>query len=159
MRDHYLRAESLIPLPRGEVFAFFAAAENLERITPDELRFSILSPLPLVMAAGLRIDYQLRLFGIPFRWRTVISRWEEGTCFVDEQISGPYALWVHTHTFADAPGGTLVNDEVRYRLPLYPFGELALPLVRRQLRRIFNHRSAAMAKTLGVGATTATVNC
>lgn len=157
MRDHYLRAETLVPMPRAEVFAFFAAAENLERITPAELRFAIASPLPLLMAEGLRIDYRLKLFGIPFRWKTLISRWEEGVCFVDEQISGPYALWVHTHIFTDEPGGTLVRDEVRYRLPLYPVGEIALPLVRRQLVRIFRHRANAIARTLGVPATTSTV--
>jgi ligand-binding SRPBCC domain-containing protein len=158
MRDHYLRAETLIPMPRGDVFAFFAAAENLERITPAELRFEIASPLPLLMAEGLHIDYRLTLFGMPFRWKTLISRWEQDVCFVDEQISGPYALWVHTHTFADDPAGTLVGDEVRYRLPLYPFGEVAHPLVKRQLRRIFMHRSAAIADTLGVAALRSTVD-
>ena len=104
-----------------------------------------------------RIDYRLNLMGVPFRWRTLISRWEEGSCFVDEQLSGPYALWVHTHTFADHPGGTLVRDEVRYRLPLFPIGEVAVPLVRHQLRRIFTHRAAAIADTLGAAPTSSTV--
>lgn len=149
MRDHFLRAETVIALPREEVFAFFAAAENLERITPAELRFTISSQLPLEMAPGLHIDYRLTLFGIPFRWRTLISRWEENVCFVDEQIRGPYALWQHTHTFADTEEGTLVKDEVRYRLPFFPLGEVAVFMVRRQLRRIFLHRAAVIGELLG----------
>lgn len=148
-RDHLLHAEILIPRPRAEVFDFFAAAENLERITPPELGFEITTPLPISMGAGALIDYRLRLFGIPFRWRTRISRWEPASAFVDEQISGPYDLWVHTHTFRDATGGTLVGDEVRYRLPFFPFGEIAYPLVRLQVRRIFDYRARRLRELLG----------
>ena len=149
VREHKLTTEAFIPRPRSEVFAFFAAAENLERITPAELNFRIVSPLPIPMAAGTLIDYRLSLFGLPFRWQTLISRWEPDGCFVDEQLRGPYAKWVHTHTFREVDGGTLVTDMVCYRLPLFPLGELALPLVRLQLQRIFNHRTRRISELLG----------
>lgn len=146
--EHLLRTETFIPRPREETFAFFAEAENLERITPPELRFRIKTPVPIRMAEGTRIAYRLGLFGIAFSWTTLISRWEPGHCFVDEQIQGPYARWIHTHTFFDAEGGTLVRDEVRYRLPFYPLGEVAHPLVRRQLERIFRYRAARLRQLL-----------
>ena len=149
--EHILRTETFVPLPREETFRFFATAENLEEITPPELRFEIATPLPIRMVEGAEIEYRLRLFGLSFSWLTVISRWQPGICFVDEQVKGPYALWVHTHSFEDAPGGTRVRDEVRYRLPLFPFGELALPLVRQQLRRIFGFRAQRLEQLLGAG--------
>jgi ligand-binding SRPBCC domain-containing protein len=147
--EHVLTTQTFVPRPRMEVFSFFAAAENLERITPPELRFRIVTPLPVRMEAGTRIEYRLGLFGVAFRWRTLISRWEPGSCFVDEQLEGPYAKWVHTHTFRDAEGGTLVDDEVRYRLPLFPLGEAAYPLVRLQLGRIFAYRARRLRELLG----------
>lgn len=149
MPEHILRDSLTLPLPRPEVFAFFADAANLARITPPELDFAILSPLPIVMCPGALISYRLHLFGVPFNWTSEITAWSPPDFFVDEQRSGPYRQWIHTHTFSDtADGGTLIEDEVHYRLPRLPLGEVALPLVEKQLQRIFAYRRAAVEKLL-----------
>lgn len=143
-----LRARLRLAQPRPEVFAFFADAANLEALTPPWLRFRIVNPRPVEMRAGARIDYRLRVHGLPVRWKTGITVWEPPHRFVDEQLRGPYRLWVHEHTFEDAPGGgTLVCDRVRYRVP---FGRLANRLVvERDVRTIFTYRSAALLRIFG----------
>ena len=146
--DHEFKDSTFVPRSRDEVFAFFSDAANLEEITPPQLRFRITTAVPVRMGVGTLIDYKLSLFGIPFGWRTRIVAWEPGVCFVDEQLKGPYAKWVHTHSFSDAPGGTLVNDSVVYRLPLFPVGEIALPLIRLQLKYIFSHRTKRIRELL-----------
>jgi ligand-binding SRPBCC domain-containing protein len=143
-----LRAEAHIPRPPEEVFPFFAAAENLERITPPELRFRILTPLPVEMREGTLIDYRLRLDGIPFRWRTRITEWDPPRAFTDVQLKGPYHTWIHRHTFEAVEGGTLMVDEVRYRVPFWPLGALALPVVRRKVARIFRYRQETLEDLL-----------
>jgi ligand-binding SRPBCC domain-containing protein len=141
MAVHLLERSQFVPRPRGEVFAFFADARNLERLTPPFLRFQILTPGPIAMRPGALIDYRLSLFGVSFSWQTEIEAFEPESRFVDVQRRGPYRRWHHTHTFADAPGGTLIGDRVEYQLPLGPLGELARVLaVRRQLDAIFDYR-------------------
>ncbi|MFH0916294.1 MAG: SRPBCC family protein [bacterium] len=146
--DHILHRTLELPLPVEAVFPFFAAAENLERITPPELRFEILTPMPIEMRLGTLLEYRLSLFGLPFRWRTKIAAWDPPNCFVDVQLRGPYDLWLHTHTFAPTEAGTLMDDHVRYRLPLSPVGDVAFPLVKRQLARIFSYRQEAVRVAL-----------
>ena len=138
---HVLRRCTLIRGTLEEVFPFFAAAENLEAITPPWLSFGLLTPTPIEMRQGTLIQYRLQLMGVPMRWLTRISAWEPPHRFIDEQLEGPYRDWIHEHRFEPLGGYTLMTDTVRYRLPLSPLGELAFPLVRLQLKQIFDYRS------------------
>lgn len=142
-----LEREQVIARPRREVFAFFANASNLERLTPSTLHFEIRTKLDGALAAGAVIDYRLSLLGVPFWWRTLIEVFEPPSRFVDVQQRGPYGSWRHTHDFSDVPGGTLVRDKVEYELPLGALGGLVGGwFVSRQLRQIFDFRHDALAR-------------
>ena len=141
-----------VPRPRAEVFAFFADAKNLERITPSFLSFRILSPLPLDMRAGTLIDYRVSLRGLPMKWRSKITKWEPPERFADVQVRGPYREWTHTHAFDERDGGTLVVDTVQYcwRGPDFIGSAVNRLLVAPDLTRIFLFRHDALQDAFGV---------
>jgi ligand-binding SRPBCC domain-containing protein len=144
-REEVLERTQRIELPIEPTFELFCDAFNLERITPPWLGFRVVTPRPIVMGEGTHLEYRLRLHGVPVRWKTRISAWNPPHRFVDEQVSGPYALWHHTHTFEPDGEATLITDRVRYRIGFGPLGALALALfVRRDVERIFDHRREAM---------------
>lgn len=133
----------------AEVFDFFSDAYNLEAITPAYLKFGILTPAPIEMKAGALIDYRLQLFGVPLVWKTRIENFEPMTRFVDRQIHGPYALWHHLHEFYETSEGTLVVDQVDYRIGWSIFGGLAhAAFVRRTLDDIFDYRRQRVSELL-----------
>ncbi len=106
------------------------------------------------MAEGLRLDYTIRLAGLPLGWRTEIVEWDPPNGFVDRQERGPYALWEHRHRFDPEGGAVRMVDEVRYRLPLGFVGRLAHTVaVRRALNAIFDYRRDRIAERFGRAAT------
>jgi len=136
-----LKYGTLVPAPLDVTFAFFSNAANLERLTPAWVQFSIVTPLPIEMCAGLEIDYRIRLHGVPLAWTSRIDVWEPDRWFVDRQIAGPYLWWRHEHRFEAAAGGTRVIDEVEY-LPRAAW--VAARVVRRDVERIFRYRQEAL---------------
>lgn len=150
MRTHKIETSIHLPLKIEDVFPFFCQVENLHRITPPELDFCVLTPLPIDISLGTTVDYQLRLFRIPFKWRSEITVWEPPHRFADVQVSGPYKLWEHTHLFYQEEDGTVIEDNIIYRLPYWPFGEIIYPLVRAQLKRIFQYRQKTIRELLEI---------
>jgi ligand-binding SRPBCC domain-containing protein len=98
------------------------------------------------MQEGTLIDYQLRLYGFPLKWKSEISTWQPPDFFVDHQLRGPYRSWVHEHRFEAGDGGTWVRDRVLYRIW---GGRLFHGWVKRDLNRIFDFREEQMRTLFG----------
>lgn len=149
MAEHILTRSLTLNLTQEEVFEFFSDAGNLERITPPELNFQIITPQPIEIERGTLIDYKLKIRGFSVKWRTEIAVWNPPFEFVDRQISGPYKQWIHRHTFTEIEKNkTLIEDEVKYRLPIEPFGDAIHFLIRKELDYIFDFRQKAVKEIL-----------
>jgi uncharacterized protein len=141
--------QQFFPQSRTKVFPFFAAAENLEKITPETLNFHIVKMSTPQIEKGTLLDYKLKIHGIPVSWRTRIETWRVNEEFTDTQLKGPYSLWHHTHSFEDLAGGTLMTDVIRYKLPLGLVGRLfAQAWVDNDVENIFSFRRKVVGKLI-----------
>lgn len=145
-----LEFEQVVPASIDKVFEFFSEAKNLETITPSFLGFRILKLSTPAIERGTLIWYRLRLHGVPLRWKTLISIWRPPYEFVDEQLSGPYKKWHHTHIFESVEGGTCIRDRVVFELPFGRLGEwIAGRWVQRDVEKIFAYRRTVIEQIFG----------
>jgi uncharacterized protein (TIGR01777 family) len=137
--------EQWIPKTKEDIFPFFSDAHNLETITPPSLNFKITSVSEGPMGVGTEIQYKLSIDGIPVNWKTLIKDWNPPHYFSDNQEKGPYSKWYHIHRFEDLAGGTLMTDQVDFKIPLGALGYLAASWkVLKDVKKIFNYRREAI---------------
>jgi ligand-binding SRPBCC domain-containing protein len=148
MKLHRLDDRLWLPIDLDTAWDFFSQPENLNRITPDDMHFNILTGAGERSFAGQIISYKIApVPGVPLAWVTEITQCVPGSYFIDEQRFGPYRFWHHLHRFEAGDGGVWMKDTLHYALPGGFLGELvAGAWVHAKVRGIFSHRSQALAQ-------------
>ena len=139
---YQLKRQQFVKTDLKTCWKFFSAPENLAVITPDYMRFKVLTEQPANIYEGLMIAYQVSpVLGIPLGWVTEIQTVEDNRFFVDEQRKGPYRMWHHEHHFEAVEGGVMMTDIVSYLMPYGFIGRFAHWLfVKKQLEGVFEYR-------------------
>jgi ligand-binding SRPBCC domain-containing protein len=143
---YQIKREITVQTDLDTAWNFIRSPGNLNKITPDDMDFEIVSDLPDAMFEGLLIEYRI---GIPLlgkqTWLTELKHIRERHSFVDEQRSGPYKFWFHYHEVTEVGGGVRFRDHVRYIMPLGPLGTIARAVyVKKELERVFDYREKPM---------------
>ncbi|MDV3822875.1 hypothetical protein CMU07_08920 [Elizabethkingia anophelis] len=142
MRYHLYREQQL-NCNIEEVWDLFSSPLNLSKITPQDMKFTVLSDLKNTpIYEGMEIDYLVSpVLGIPLQWKTRITQVNYKKSFTDLQAKGPYRYWNHYHEFIENDKGVLMKDSVDYELPFGLLGKLAHSLfVHKRLKSIFEFR-------------------
>ncbi len=134
----------LVRAPVAQVFAFHEREDALPRLSPP------FPPLKVVsrdggIRPGARVDLRIG----PIRWLALHTAYEKDRLFVDEQIEGPFASWVHRHEFEAVDAQTTrLTDHVTFALPGGPIVNALLGrLVALSLVPMFRYRHAATKAT------------
>ena len=101
----------LIDAPAAAVFAFHEREDAISILSPPFPKVRMLD-----MTAGIRTGSRVQLRVGPFSWIALHTTYERDRLFVDEQIRGPFAKWIHRHEFEVADGKTRLTDRVEYQL-------------------------------------------
>ena len=120
------------------VFRFHEREDALKLLTPAFPPVRLVSKTPGI-GMGTRVELRIGLF----RWVALHTAYEKDRLFVDEQIEGPFAHWVHRHEFERHGDYARLTDRIEYRLPGGPVLNALLGwAVKLGLRRMFAHRHA-----------------
>ena len=146
--ETYIR-RSRIEAPAAEVYAWHALPDALEKLTPRGQAMKLIERSG-GLERGARMVIEFGRWPFRRRWVAVHQDCEEGRYFSDVQVSGPFAYWKHTHTFApDGPSACILEDSVEYAVPFGVLGRwLAGWHVRRKIAELFAYRHEVTAREL-----------
>lgn len=144
MATFILERTTKINAPIDEVWKFFSNPGNLKRITPPSMQLStITNDLPDEIYADMLIAYTVSpILGVRLNWVTRITDVHKPFYFADEQEAGPYTYWRHEHRFVENGKQTLMNDNVKYKMPFGSIGSIAHGwMVKNKLKQTFDYRT------------------
>lgn len=147
---YQLYREQQLNCDRETAWMFFSSPNNLAKITPKDMGFTVLSGFndDDAIYEGMLIDYTVSpLFGVPLKWQTKIIQVDYLISFTDFQEKGPYKLWHHHHEFLPNEKGVLMKDTVDYELPFGFLGTIVHALlVKNKVKSIFDYRYQVLEK-------------
>jgi len=145
-----IEREQEIRTTMQKAWDFIKTPKNLDRITPAELEFKIVSDVPDNMFNGLIVEY---IITVPFfgrrKWVAEMKHIREPFSFVDDQRVGPYRFWYHYHELIEVEKGIRFIDRVYYEVPYGVLGKLAhFFIIKKTLKRIFDYRAEKFKELL-----------
>jgi ligand-binding SRPBCC domain-containing protein len=94
------------------VFAFHEREDALQLLSPA------FPPVRLIRrSGGIETGARVVLHVLIFRWVALHTVYQKNRLFVDEQLSGPFARWIHRHEFESFGNRTRLTDRIEYELP------------------------------------------
>jgi uncharacterized protein (TIGR01777 family) len=137
-------ARTRMPVSATELFTWHTREGAFERLTPPWESVEIVERSGEGIREGARMTVKLKIGPVSQRWVARHTKYIEGSLFQDEQVSGPFSRWVHTHRmWPEPPSSSVLEDEVVYEPPMGAAGRaLGGGIIRSRLERMFSYRHA-----------------
>lgn len=140
-----IRIETFVAAPPERVFDLARDLDFHQRSMAHTGERAIGGRTSGLIEEGEEVEWEASDLGFTWRLRSRITAMDRPREFTDEQVSGPFVRYRHTHTFVARDGGTLMIDDWRHTAPLGPLGALADALfLERHMRRTLELRAAAI---------------
>ncbi len=145
----YFRHRSHLPFPSDEVFAWHMRPGAFERLVPPWIQVRVLKREGGIDDGGSLL-LSVKQGPAEVKGKVLHTAFEEGSLFQDEQVSGPFEKWIHSHRFIPADdGGCFLEDEIEWAPPLGSAGRLfAEGFIEKELVRVFSFRHERLRNDL-----------
>ena len=103
---------SIIHAPVERVFEFHEREDAFELLSPPFPPARVIS-----RSDGINPGSRVVLKVGPIKWVALHGDYQRNKLFIDEQVSGPFARWVHRHEFERLDGqSTRLTDRIVFEL-------------------------------------------
>lgn len=111
--------EASVVLPRGreETFEYLCNPVNFLKLFPESATKHVDIKIPEMLFPGARLEFNFKVMGSPIRILQEITDLSPNERIIATQLAGPFSSWVHEQRFADATGGTLLTNSVKFEPP------------------------------------------
>ena len=122
------------------LYDFHLDTNNLVKITPPWIKVKIVT-LKLPIQQGDEIELDISRFGMTQRWKMKIAELKAPELVCDKAVDSPFATFVHHHRFIPLDeSNSILCDELTFSLPFYPLSAIALPFVKKDMKKMFDYR-------------------
>lgn len=123
-----------------ELFKFHLDTNNLPKISPSFPKATIkqISDIPLKKGSNVTVLLNFLIFKTD--WEIFIKEIEPNKLIGDYQTKGIFEYWYHSHIFDQEGNRVVMTDRVEFIPPLGLLGRLFIPLIKIQLKLMFNYR-------------------
>ena len=138
-RFNFTMSSTIKTTPQA-LYDFHSDTNNLPKITPPWIGVRIVN-LELPLREKSQVILDIKQFGLTTRWVMQIDRLEAPYRVCDKALKSPFKYFYHEHSFEKTDDeSTLLKDSIDFELPLYPLSLIALPFIKRDMRKMFAYR-------------------
>ena len=132
--------KSKFDLPLSCLFQWHLRNGAFERLNPPWRPLYIISKKGSIDNEGIVIVKMpiIKDFGI--KWKIKHKYYIDNKSFTDVQIKGFFHHWEHQHNFLDSNTKSILEDSIKYSLPLGQIGNIFSSIVDNNLTHIFKYR-------------------
>lgn len=144
-----LRFSTELPVGAELAYAWHEHDSAFNRLSPPWDQARMLSTEGIHEGARAQIELKTPLGRVG--WLAEHFDVQQGVCFTDRQLRGPFAFWQHTHAFETSVGSqSSLHDTITYELPLSPLSDFFVGrFVRSKLSAMFRYRHQTLKNDLG----------
>lgn len=139
--------ETAMPVSASTLYRWHMQPGAFDQLVPPDQKIEVLER-PERLEAGAKLIMKIYLGPIGVRWVAHHRDFVQNRQFVDEQVRGPFAHWIHTHRFIPVDEhASILSDHIEYRLPGGKLGELLGGwAIEAMLERMFDYRHTQTRK-------------
>jgi len=141
-----------LPVSQAEAFWYHARPGALNRLVPPWETVEIIKSANSILP-GSEVLLRASILGKRLDWLARHDRYEPPNLFSDVQVYGPFASWVHSHSFsAIETNRCTLRDKIDYELPLGALGKLfGSGIASKKLDAMFRFRHRQTFEDLSFG--------